>query len=91
MIDVSKIKISEFKRCYLESPTEEGHYLVFRLYGGRLSYASELYYIPGYGWNVYKDCITGEVDVSARMDFDDKNYEYFWCTITLEEENNGTE
>lgn len=88
MIDVSTIKVSEFKSCHLEPPTREGHYLVIRFYRGSLSYASELYYVPGFGWNISREIVTGRINTEHNITFDNA-FPSFWAEVTAEEISDG--
>jgi hypothetical protein len=82
------IKVSEFKSCVHEPPTETGSYLVVRLYNGQLSYSSNLNYTTEYGWNTYEPIEGSSWNISHRIDFNEGDYaeDYMWAKVT--EENN---
>lgn len=73
------IKISEFKSCAECPPTEEGEYLVIKFHRGKLVYASNLNYIPKYGWNVSRDCCTEEINTGSAISFTERK-DYLWAT-----------
>ena len=78
------INISEFKPCKSEPPKESGHYLVIRMYNGRLSYAAEIEYTVEYGWNTFK-LFNGECRYDSAIDYDDDS---IWAEVTEPVEDN---
>lgn len=62
--------ISEFKKCSECSPEKRGNYLVIKFYDNKLSYAADVEFIPGYGWNVGVNS-DGTVDTHARIMYEE--------------------
>ena len=73
--------ISEFKKCSECSPAEKGVYLVIKFWNNKLSYATEVDFVPGYGWNVDVE-VNGTVNTDTRIMFEEDE-RAMWAEVTL--------
>ena len=72
---------TEYKVCGVEDPTEDGQYVVFRVYrseyGDRLSSVTTLEFTTEYGWNANERCTDTVIDFT-----EDEDYLSVWTKVT---------
>ena len=75
------INISEFKKCSECSPEKKGDYLVIKFWNNKMSYASNVEFVPGYGWNVSVN-MDGTVRTASRIMFEEDEMT-MWAEVTV--------